>query len=58
MLRIDARMAITVLTVYFLTLAVLLWADVVQSATGVFVLLLVLGVAAVAIVAAGRLTRD
>jgi hypothetical protein len=50
-------MALTVFTVYFLTLAVLVWADLIQTSAGVLVVLIVLGVGITAIAAAGRLTR-
>lgn len=50
-------MAITVFTVYFLTLAVLVLADIVQSWAGILVLLMVGIVGAVVITATGRMTR-
>lgn len=51
-------MALIVFTVYFLVLALLVWADIIHTGAGLFVLLIVCGVGIAAIVAAARLARD
>jgi len=56
MLFTSYAMAITVFTVYFLTLAVLIWTEIIRSTGGVLVLLIVGVVGTAAIAAAGKLS--